>query len=43
MIDEVVVDPYLHRLDAPLTPHVFAVNAGDKDIERLMKLAPPAE
>ena len=40
VIDEVVVDTYLHRLNAPLTAHVFAVNAGEKDIERLMKQAP---
>jgi allantoicase len=40
VIDEVVVDTYLHRLNAPLTAHVFAVSAGGKDIERLMKQAP---
>jgi len=40
VIDEVVVDTYLHRLNAPLTAHVFAVNAKARDIGRLMKQAP---
>ena len=40
VIDEVVVDTYLHRLNAPLTAHVFAVNAEDGELEGLMKVAP---
>jgi allantoicase len=40
IIDEVVVDTYLHRLNAPLTSHVYAVNAKGKNIESLMKSAP---
>jgi allantoicase len=40
VIDEVIVDTYLHRLNAPLTAHVFAVNARDRDIARMMKQAP---
>ena len=47
-IDEVIVDTYLHRLNAPLTAHVFALDArsagsaGSKggNIDKLMKLAP---
>jgi allantoicase len=40
VIDEVIVDTYLHRLNAPLTAHVFAVNAKGQDINKLMKQAP---
>lgn len=40
VIEEVVVDTYLHRLNAPLTAHVFAVNAKGQDINKLMKQAP---
>jgi allantoicase len=40
VIHEVVVDTYLHRLNAPLTAHVFAVNARNKDIGGLMKQTP---
>jgi allantoicase len=36
-IDEIVVDTYLHRLNAPLTCHVFALNGFD---EKHMKSAP---
>ena len=37
-IDEFVVDTYLHRLNPPLTAHVYAVNGTDAD--ELMKSAP---
>lgn len=40
LIDEVVIDTYLHRLNAPMTAHVFAVDAKGRNIESLMKLAP---
>jgi allantoicase len=40
VIDEVVVDTYLHRLNAPLTAHVFGVNATARDLPGLMKQAP---
>jgi allantoicase len=40
VIDEVIVDTYLHRLNAPLTSHVYAVNAKGKNIDQLMKSAP---
>lgn len=39
-VEEVVVDTYLHRLNAPLSSHVFGVNAKGQDIEALMKQAP---
>jgi allantoicase len=37
-IDEIVIDTYLHRLNAPLTAHIFAANGADA--ETMMKLAP---
>jgi len=41
VIDEVIVDTYLHRLNAPLTAHVFALDAsGRGSIDRLMQVAP---
>ena len=40
VIEEVVVDTYLHRLNAPLTSHVFALNAKGKKADALMKSAP---
>lgn len=40
IIDQVVIDTYLHRLNAPLTGHVYAVNARGKSIDSLMKSAP---
>jgi len=40
VIDEVIVDTYLHRLNAPLTAHVFAVDAKGQSIDKLMKQAP---
>jgi allantoicase len=40
VIGEIVVDTYLHRLNAPLTAHAFGVNASEKQIEALMKQAP---
>jgi allantoicase len=39
-LTEIVVDTYLHRLNAPLTSHVFAVKASEKNIKKLMKSAP---
>jgi allantoicase len=40
VIAEIIVDTYLHRLNAPLTAHVFAVNGKGKDVEKLMRQAP---
>ncbi len=45
VIDEVIVDTYLHRLNAPMTAHVYGLNANDKGVkgkklDALMKLAP---
>jgi allantoicase len=40
VIEEVVVDTYLHRLNAPLTAHVFGVNTKEEEVEALMKRAP---
>lgn len=40
VIDEIVVDTYLHRLNAPLTAHAYGVDARGRNIEALMKLAP---
>ena len=41
LIEEVVVDTYLHRLNAPLTSHVYAVNAKKgESMDKLMKQAP---
>lgn len=40
VIDEVIVDTYLHRLNAPMTAHVFALDAKGRNIDSLMKLAP---
>lgn len=39
-IDEIVIDTYLHRLNSPLTAHVFAINVHPKDLEAAMKSAP---
>ena len=38
VIDEIIVDTYLHRLNPPLTAHVFA--AKGKDADKLMESAP---
>lgn len=38
IIDEIVVDTYLHRLNAPLTAHIFG--AAGADIDEMMKQAP---
>lgn len=40
VIDEVIVDTYLHRLNAPMTAHVFALDAKGRKIDALMKQAP---
>lgn len=41
VINEIVVDTYLHRLNAPLSCHVFALLAdNDTDIEQCMKMRP---
>jgi allantoicase len=37
-IDEIVIDTYLHRLNSPLTAHIFAANGADADA--MMKLSP---
>ena len=39
VIDEIIVDTYLHRLNPPLTAHVLAANGG-KDADKLMESAP---
>ncbi len=39
-IREIVVDTYLHRLNAPLSAHVFAANTKDESGDMLMKTAP---
>jgi allantoicase len=39
-LEEIIVDTYLHRLNAPLSCHVFALNASEDKIDALMKLAP---
>lgn len=39
-IDEIVIDTYLHRLNPPLTAHIFGINLTPKDIEAAMKFAP---
>lgn len=40
-ISEIVIDTYMHRLNPPLTAHVFALeNAGESDINTLMAQAP---
>jgi allantoicase len=40
-IDEIVVDTYLHRLNPPLTCHVFAASLSkNEDIDEIMKKAP---
>ena len=40
VIDEIIVDTYLHRLNPPLTCHVFGVLADEADIEALLAAAP---
>ncbi len=39
VIDEIIVDTYLHRLNAPLSSHVFGINSPG-DIDAAMKQAP---
>ncbi|MBI3442069.1 MAG: hypothetical protein HY052_09775 [Proteobacteria bacterium] len=39
-LEEIVVDTYLHRLNAPLTCHVFSLQALDSQIEGLLRLVP---
>lgn len=39
-LEEIVVDTYLHRLNAPLTCHAFALQASENEIDALMKQAP---
>ncbi|MBI2235098.1 MAG: hypothetical protein HYU57_09005 [Micavibrio aeruginosavorus] len=41
VLDEIVVDTYLHRLNPPLTCHAFGLNEQDEGkIDQLMKQAP---
>ncbi|HYD18583.1 MAG TPA: hypothetical protein VEF76_08905 [Patescibacteria group bacterium] len=43
VIDEVIVDTYLHRLNAPMTAHVYGLDmrkAKGKKLDALMQLAP---
>lgn len=40
VIEEFVVDTYLHRLNSPLSCHVFGINAAGRDIDELLKTAP---
>ena len=39
-IEEVIVDTYLHRLNSPLTCHLFAFSDPDADTDWLMRTAP---
>lgn len=39
-LEEIIVDTYLHRLNSPLTSHVYAVNTTEDKIDSLMKEAP---
>lgn len=43
MVEEIVVDTYLHRLNAPLTCHIFALTesaSAKADLDQLMAQAP---
>lgn len=41
IIEEIVVDTYLHRLNAPLTSHIYGVSLGaNESLDDVMKLAP---
>lgn len=40
VVQEIVVDTYLHRLNPPLSSHLFGVNAAVEEIDALMDAAP---
>ncbi|NNM01254.1 MAG: hypothetical protein HKO62_10930 [Gammaproteobacteria bacterium] len=40
VIEEIIVDTYLHRLNPPLSCHVFGILAAEDDIERHLDAAP---
>lgn len=39
-VQEIVVDTYLHRLNPPLSCHIFGLNAMEQEIDELMQAVP---